>query len=94
LSAKRFDFFGGEEEAVSGLAQHSEVPARVILEDDRKVEEVIEIAFDGFHDGNFSLQRNVHDVGGFLRPEAHTIAGLDGDAKDGDRLDGRVFGFA
>src|ERR1700759_3466774 len=38
---QRLDLFGGEEEAVAGLAHHSQIPTRVVFQNDREMNLVL-----------------------------------------------------
>src|ERR1700756_330562 len=91
IQRQRLDFFRRKEEAVSGLAQHSEVPPRIILDDDCQVHLVVEIALDRLYHGDFPFQSQIHDVGALLRPEAHAISSLHRDSEDCDAFERRVF---
>lgn len=64
------------------LAHHAEFASGVFVENYGELDLVFEVLLDGFDDGYFASKGEVHDVGGFLRPEAGAIADAEFDAED------------
>src|SRR5512133_509445 len=86
IQRQRLHFCGGEEEAVSGLPHHAELAPGIVFENDRQVHLIIKVTLYGFHDRDFPLQRQVHNVRALLWPQSYAVAHTHRHSENGHAL--------
>ena len=69
-----FDLLDAKEEAVAGLAQHTQIFAGIVIEHDGKMNLALVILLDAFDDADLAGQREIQDVAAGLRAQADAVA--------------------
>ena len=73
VGSQAFEVVEAEEEAVSGLPQHAEVLAGIVIDEQRHVDDVLVVTLDRLDNGGASVERDVHDVGAPSRMDADAV---------------------
>jgi hypothetical protein len=67
-------FLRVEEEPVAGFAHDAPILARVVVNEDCKVNAALEVLFDAIDDGGLSRQSQVEDIGAAAGAKPHAVA--------------------
>jgi hypothetical protein len=73
--SERLDLLGKEEEAMSGLAESTQIAAGVVIHGDRQIDLALEVLLDRVNRRGHPIEREVEDVGAAARSRQDAVAG-------------------